>query len=283
MLRRSRSSVSDKQQRIGEMNNRSDDVCPSLRSAMGFSSLMLTILLVSGCALFQSSNQEDETSEQAQWHYEMGAGYFESTDTTHAIGELTKALQYDPDHRDAHYLLGFIYMGRRDYRRATQHLRESLRVDPDYHFARNNLGTVYLAMERWEDAVEEFEVLLDEPMYTTPELAHNNIGWAYYNMGRHAEALEHLRMAVHLAPEMCLAQNNKGRVHEARGNNADAERFYRRAIEQCPQEYQEPHFYLGKLLQSQGDPNASAHFERCVEIRSRNDLAERCRQYLQLH
>ena len=235
-----------------------------------------------GCAPLSSNTEEDSVDEQAQWHYEMGAGYFESGDTTHAIRELIQALELDPDHRDAHYLLGFIYMGRRDYRRATNHFREVLRVEPNYHFARNNLGTVYLEMERWEDAAEQFEQLLEQPLYTTPELAHNNLGWALHNMGRHAEALDNYRIAIYLAPDMCLAENNKARTYEEMGNNSNAKRHYRRAIEKCPREYQEPHFYLGRLLQREGDSAAGAHFERCVEIRSRNDMAERCRQYLEV-
>lgn len=250
------------------------------RGLIGGIALITVLMMATGCALFH--DQEKEDKEQAEWHYEMATGYFESEDTTHAIRELSQALEYDPNHAEAHYLLGFIYMGRRDYHRAIQHFEETLRIDPDYHFAKNNLGTVYLDMGRWEEAAEVFDELLDQQLYTTPELAHNNLGWAYYNMGRHSEALEHLRMAVHLSPEMCLADNNKGRVHEAMGNYSEARRHYRRAIEKCPQEYQEPHFYLGKLLQSEGDRNAAAHFERCIEIRAYNDLAERCRQYLQI-
>lgn len=258
---------------------------PTRRRAAGcalIAGAILMLWLTGGCAIFQ--NADDEAQEQAEWHYEMGAGYFESQDTTHAIGELVQAIEYDPDYAEAHYLLGFIYMGRRSYSEAVHHFEETLRIEPNHHYAKNNLGTVYLAMERWEDAADTFHELLDEQLYTTPELAHNNLGWAYYNLGRYSEALDHLRMATHLSPEMCLADNNKGRVYEAMGNTAQAERHYRRAIEKCPQEYQEPHFYLGKLLQRQGaDDNASAHFQRCIEIRSRNDLAERCRQYLQLH
>lgn len=249
-----------------------------IRWAIG---LALIVSLSSGCAIFQ--DQEDESHEEAEWHYDMAVGYFESGDTTHAIRELVQAIEYDSEHVEAHYLLGFIYQGRRDYPNAVNHFERALEVDPDYYQAKNNLGTVYMEMERWEEAAEMFDALLEEQLYTTPELAHNNLGWAYYNLERYSQALEHLRMAVHLSPEMCLADNNKGRVYEAMGNTAEAERHYRRAIEKCPQEFQEPHFHLGKLLQDRGDASASAaHFERCIEIRSQNDLAERCRQYLQL-
>lgn len=246
---------------------------------------LLFIFLVQGMSLGCATlgGEKDDTAEKAKWHYEMGQGYFEASDTTFAIRELSQALEYDPDHAQAHYLLGFIYMGRRDYRRATHHFRETLRVDPTYHFAKNNLGTVYLSMERWEDAAEVFQELLDETLYTTPELAHNNLGWAYYQMGRNAEALEHLRMAAFLSPEMCLAENNIAIVYEDMGSRIEAERHYRRAIEKCPRNYQEPHFRLGRILQDRGDSNAEAHFRRCIEIQSGTDMAERCRQYLSVH
>lgn len=253
------------------------------KSPVGLVALMMlvaamTISQLTGCAAFQ--NPEDESAKQAEWHYEMGLGYFEANDTTHAIRELVRALEVDPDHSQAHYLMGFIYMGRRDYTRAVHHFRETLRIEPHYYFAQNNLGTVYLALERWDEAEEVFLDLLDKPLYTTPELAHNNLGWAYFKMGRHAEALEHFRMAVFLSPDMCLADNNMGQTYEAMGNRTDAARFFRRAIEKCPRNYQEPHFRLGRLLQEQGDRNAAAHFRRCIEIQPRSDMAERCRQYL---
>ena len=239
--------------------------------------------IATGCVHFTQNTEAEEIEKQAKWHYEMGRGYFESSDTTHAIRELVQAIELDPEYAEAHYLLGFIYMGRRDYMRATRHFRSTLEINPGYHFAKNNLGTVYLAMERWDEAAELFQELLDETLYTTPELAHNNLGWAYFKMGRHAEALEHLRMAVFLSPEMCLAENNMAQVYEAMNNLSDAARHYRRAIEKCPRNYQEPHFRLGRLLQAQGDPNARAHFRRCIEIQSRTDMAERCRQFLSVN
>ena len=139
------------------------------------------------------------------------------------------------------------------------------------------------AMERWEEAEVLFLELLDEPLYTTPELAHNNVGWAYYNMRRYAEAREHFRMATFLKPEMCLAHNNMGLVHEAMSNRSEAVNSYRRAIERCPANYAEPHFNLGKLLQEQGHPKAAAHFRRCMELQPQSNLGERCREYLKVH
>ena len=234
-----------------------------------------------GCAGTQEKDEKKKVKD-ANWHYQMGAGYFEASEIPLAIRELHTALKMDPNHSEAHHLLGFIYMGRREYPRAIQHFKETVRLKPEHHFAKNNLGTVYLSMERWKEAAKIFQELLEEPLYTTPELAHNNLGWAYFNRRRYQEAIEHFKMAVFLKSQMCLAYNNMGRTYEAMHQTERAARNYRKAIEKCPNNYAEPHFYLAKLLQSMGDPSARAHFEKCLEIQPDSNLADRCRQYLQV-
>jgi type IV pilus assembly protein PilF len=239
------------------------------------------LVAATGCAGTNEKEEQDNVKD-ADWHYKMGAGYFESKEIQLAIRELRTAVEMDAEHHEAHYLLGFIYMGRRDYSRAIQHFKETLRLKPDYHFARNNLGTVYLSMERWREAADIYEALLEEPLYTTPELAHNNLGWAYFKMRRHSKAIEHFNMALFLKPQMCLAHNNLGRTHESRSRYSQAEQEYRKAIRKCPGNYAEPHFNLAKLLQDQGDPSARDHFEKCLEIEPESNLGDRCRQYLQV-
>lgn len=236
----------------------------------------------SGCAANQQAQEEEQMLKDAEWHYEMGAGYFEASEIPLAIRELHTALEMNPAQYKAHHLLGFIYMGRREYAKSIQHFKEALRLEPEFHFAKNNLGTVYLAMERWREAAELFEGLLEEPLYTTPELAHNNLGWAYFNLRRYPSALENYKMAVFLKPQMCLAHNNMGRVHEAMENVLEAKRQYETAIRRCPGQYAEPHFNLGKILQRQGLPEAKAHFDRCQRIEPESNLGARCRQYLEV-
>lgn len=242
----------------------------------------LAIGALGGCASLSGESDDQNNARDADWHYEMAAGYFESNEIPLALRELTKALDKDPEHFEAHYLKGFIHMGRRDYSNAIQHFKKSLDIEPEYYFAKNNLGSVYLAMDRWEDAVEIFEELVDEPLYSTPELAHNNIGWAYFNLGEYRDAVEHFKQAVFLKPEMCLAHNNLGRTYEKMSRMRRAEKNYRKAIRKCPGKYAEPHFRLAKLLQKQEDSSARSHFEKCLEIEPESNLGDRCRQYLQV-
>lgn len=244
--------------------------------------LLGTSVLLSGCAGMNGKGDEPQNIQDSEWHYKMGAGYFETGEIPLATRELHTSLKLNPQEYRAHYLLGFISMGRRKYPDAIKHFKATLEIKPDYSFAKNNLGTVYLAQDRWEDAVEVFVELLDEALYPTPELAHNNLGWAYFNLKRYPEAAENFKMAQFLKPNMCLAYNNLGQTYEKMNRSEQAISQYRRALRKCPDNYAEAHFRLAKLLQKQGMSGAREHFEKCVEAQPDSNLAERCRQYLQV-
>jgi Tfp pilus assembly protein PilF len=242
---------------------------------------LLVVCSIALVACTGPDKKEEQRLKDADMHYKLGAGYFESKQVTLAIRELTIALEGDPKHLRAHYLMGYIYMGRRDYMKAIRHFKAALTIDPKFFDAKNSLGAVYLVTEQWAEAERLFNELLEEPLYTSPELAHNNLGWLYYSTRRHHRALEHFKMATFLKPEFCLGYNNAGLAHEGLGNWAEAKQAYRRAIDLCPTNYAEPHFNLGKILQEEGDPMAVDHFRRCVQLAGDSQLGTRCRQYLQ--
>jgi len=253
-----------------------------------------TAAALAACSGGGANAKKDDPTANADYHYKLASGYFHA-DTSEqkarqvhlARMELQQALTYDPEHVPSHYLMGFILMGRRQYSEAIVHFKEVRRLEPTYHEATNNLGVIYLAQERWEDAIELYRGLLDEPMYTSPELAHNNIGWAHYNMRSHRDAIEHFRMAIFLKPDFCLGYNNLGLAQAGMGDLQNAAKSFSFAIERCPSvAYAEPHFHLGQLMKQGGDhERARYHFDQCSQIEPGRSLGEatygeRCREYL---
>jgi type IV pilus assembly protein PilF len=242
--------------------------------------LLLSFMAFLSCVACAATEKKNNLLQDADWHFQMAAGYFDSHEIPLAIKELNTALTIEPNHENAHHLLGFIYFGRRNYGKALVHLKQAVAIKPTFHSARNNLGTLYLATERWEEAIGEFSQLVDEPLYPTPELAHNNIGWAQYNQNQLARALESFRMAVFLKPAFCLAHNNSGLAYLRLRNELQARKSFERAIKKCPTNYAEPHFHFGKLLEQEGDSTSQQHFQRCIEISPESNWALRCQQYL---
>lgn len=242
---------------------------------------LLTLLAITwlGCAGVQDQKKKDIT-KTADYSYKMAQGYFDARQIPMAMRSLMVTLKRDEKHERAHYLLGYIYMGRRDYPKAVRHFKSALDSKPEFHDARNALGATYLAMARWRDAADVFEVLLEEPLYASPELVHNNLGWAHYNLKKYTRAVEHFKMAIFLQPKMCLGHNNLGLSYSKMRKTDVAIKHYRMAIELCPANYAEPHFNLGMLLQGSNDMQARLHFERCSELQPASNLGDRCRQYL---
>jgi Tfp pilus assembly protein PilF len=237
------------------------------------------VFTLGGCATGQS--QETGTKEQdAEFHYKMGAGYFESHKIPKALKALHKAIEMNPKLQRAHHILGLIYMGRKEYRKAEKHLKKAVQLDEKFFSAKNNLGTVYLAQKRWKEALDVFKGLIDQDLYGTPHLAHNNVGWAYYNLGEYRRAKKHIEKAIFLKPEMCLAYNNLGQTLEKLKQTRKARRKYRQAIRKCPGNYAEPHYHLGKLLDRLDKSGAAQHFKKCIQLAPQSDMGQRCRQYV---
>ena len=248
----------------------------SLRFAFAVS---LTLLTACGGPAAEDSA---EASRQSDFHYQLSLGHYRAREVPHAIEELTEAIRLYPANADAHFMLGFIFQGRQEYTRAIAEYRRALELRPGWFEVRNNLGSIYLATADWQEAVDIFQPLTEEPTYRTPGNAHNNLGWALFKMRRYDEAAEHFRSAVQFQPELCQGYNNQGLTYEAMGQPAEARRAYEGCIARSGcKRYSEPRYRLANLLLTSGDmEGALAQFQACADAETGTQFAESCREYL---
>jgi serine/threonine-protein kinase len=89
------------------------------------------------------------------------------------------------------------------YEQAIPALERSLEIE-DNHYGRSNLGTVFFALQRYEDAAEQYRRATDQapgvPVYW------GNLGDALQALGRSDEAVEAYRSAVHAARNTVLRE-----------------------------------------------------------------------------
>src|SRR5437764_2969719 len=137
--------------------------------------LPVVLSLLSGCVT-------EEKIKKANGYYQEGLSTLD-LDRQKAFVSFQKAIQINPDHKEAHYALGHIYAGQEKYKQAEGELREVLRIDPDYSEAHTHLGLVLMQQDRWDEAIQSFRRALLNPLYATPDLARFHLGRALAHEG----------------------------------------------------------------------------------------------------
>lgn len=92
----------------------------------------------------------------ASAHYSAGTQYMGRGQYALAIAELNKAMQIEPTAASAHLNLGIAYYHHGSYERALASLQASYRLNPDYPITRFQLGNAFYAVQRFEEAAEEY-------------------------------------------------------------------------------------------------------------------------------
>jgi tetratricopeptide (TPR) repeat protein len=176
--------------------------------------------IVQGCAA------PEETVKKSQGYYQEGIATLDS-DRQKSYVSFQKALQFNPQNKEAHYGLGHLLAGQGKWAQAEEHFRAALSIDPDYSEAHTFLGQVLEREDRWPEAVQEFRLALTNPLYATPDLARFHLGRALAHEGDYQGAMEALEDALvvdppHVPP--ALSHLELGRVYYKLG-------FERRAKE----------------------------------------------------
>ncbi len=148
-----------------------------------------------------------------------------------AIREYKRSLELYEQDPEAHFGLAEAYRRKGLYAEAAEQLEKALDLDPLHQEARLNLGVVYLQMERWDDAIEQNRILIDDPTFPRPSRALVNQGWAHYKSGDLERAK--LVFAEALAGDRNSYQGalNLGIVLYELGDVVESLRYYNRVIQ----------------------------------------------------
>lgn len=176
----------------------------------------LIILLFSSC----TTTEKVDNIQKARAHYQLGVSYSTDNKFQMAYVEFQKALELNPNDKEAWNALGLVYIAFEDFQKAKESFKKAVAIDPNFSEAYNNLGVTHSRMGNWSDAVSAFKAALKNPLYRAPERAYNNLGEAYYRLGRIDDAINAYKEAVkrNLYPSyygLALCYNAKGQYGDA--------------------------------------------------------------------
>lgn len=115
-----------------------------------------------------------------------------------AVVEMEMCLSLVPNFRGGHYNLGRVYEELGDHHRAIEEYREELSYR-EWMDARFNLGNLLGRLNRLEEALVEFEALLER--YPAAHMAAYYAGLCHERLGNRAEALASFERALKINPD----------------------------------------------------------------------------------
>jgi len=194
--------------------------------------LVLAVLLIGGCA---TGNEPQVSREQAaraaEANTQLAVRYLQEDELQQALRKALKAIEQDPDSSAAHMVTGEIYSRLNEREQARSYFRRSIRLDADNASALNNYGRFLCSEGERERALELFERAAENPLYDRPEVPLTNAGRCLLRAGDGAEAERYFRRALQRNPRFPTALLNLAELRVDDEDYLSARAFYERYVD----------------------------------------------------
>jgi tetratricopeptide (TPR) repeat protein len=151
-----------------------------------------------------------------------------------ALEDFRRVQDLEPSNADAFLRSASVYYRLDMYGKAIEDYRKAIELEPDYYKPYQKLGAFYYYRGRYLEAAEQFQKTIDR----APGLfeAYTDLGAAMSDLGRNQEAEQALLMSLKLR-ETARAWNSLGAIRAYQDRDADAVKYYTRAVTMDPGEY----------------------------------------------
>lgn len=247
--------------------------------------LALAPLALGGCASAGSSAAAEEREKKAHAHLSLAIDHLQNNRVALALRELMTAEQLAPEDPRIQFALAQAYLGKGRTSDCEQHLMRALEFYPEYHDARLSLSALYIHLERYPEAIEQSQALLDDPTYPAPWEALTNLGWAHLKLGHGAEARRHLEEALSQNTSHWPTLLDLGILESQEGHRVEAASLFQRVLQlnPGPSAMAEANYRLAELYVSLGKrKQAVGHLKAAVAETPDGQWGAKSEAYLKL-
>lgn len=166
-------------------------------------------VLLGGCAGGGQSFEADsgtggvetEARKRAKIYTDLSAAYFARRQLKVALDEARRAITADSGYGPAYNVLALIYMDLGEDGLADENFRKSIDLGRSDSEAYNNYGTFLCTKARFDEGLDQLNQALRNPLYATPEKAMTNAGFCNEKKGDLAQADAYYTRALKLQPD----------------------------------------------------------------------------------
>ena len=155
--------------------------------------LALVIGWLPGCAT------SEESLQKSKGYYQEGVATLDR-DQQKAFVSFQKAVQTNPNNKEARYGLGHILALQGKLPQAEEEFLAATKLDENYSEAYTYLGQVLEREGRWTEAIAAFRQALTNPLYATPDLGRFHLGQALAHENDYQGAMEAFEDALVVNP-----------------------------------------------------------------------------------
>lgn len=147
------------------------------------------------CAIANYQMAYTLTPKDIDVYISLGSAFYDNEDYNNALVAYRRALELEPENSKIHCNLGYLYWGMGELNEAIKEYQLSIKYDPTYDIAHNNLGVIYLDdLVQLQKAIDCFNDAVEcNPNYA---LAYYNLGRTYALKGENIEAAKYFRTAM---------------------------------------------------------------------------------------
>jgi len=196
--------------------------------------LLITLALCAGliaCATTESkqpNNLELPQASPADVYINLGVKYMELGKLDIALGKLEKALQIDPQSREAHNAIAVLYEELKQTDLARAHFNKAVQLRPSNSRAQNNYGRFLCAHKDYAAAERHFKKAYEAPLNQRPWIALTNAGSCALLAGRMKQAEAFLRKALELNSRFAPALREMVKISFKQRNYLSSRAFLHR-------------------------------------------------------
>ena len=162
-----------------------------------------------------------------------------------ALGHYLEVLKINPKHHEAWYNLGYVQEELERFEDAVASFNKALAIDPNDKDALINLGNCYMSLNDFDSSVKMYHAAIElEPNCV---MSHYNLASAHHSAATSAsdpevsrkhyqEARGEFQAAIRLNSDYADAYYNLGICYQDEGDDENARRMYRAALDLQPSE-----------------------------------------------
>lgn len=166
-----------------------------------FRIIAIALILV-GCAGGPNEKGVSFNPKAAEANAELGKSYMQRGAYEIALGKFKKALSYNSESVNSHHYIAELYRRLNKSDEADKHFNLAIEYSANDSALHNNYGVYLCGEKRLDDAMVQFDKVLQNPVYRFPEHVYENIGLCMEQNGQLELAEKNFRKALKMNPKL---------------------------------------------------------------------------------